>query len=85
MQDNIKKKNSMKTNIILLILAALLIIVPLVINPSAEYGGADGMAGELIEVISPNYKPWFESFYEPPSGEIESLLFALQADRKSVV
>lgn len=43
------------------------------------FGGADGAAGDLIMEISPNYEPWFEPFWEPPSGEIESLLFALQA------
>lgn len=68
-----------KTNIILLILAVLLIIIPLVMNPGAEYGGADGEAETLITEIAPDYEPWFESFYEPPSGEIESLLFSVQA------
>jgi cobalt/nickel transport protein len=28
---------------------------------------------------NPGYKPWFKSFFEPASGEIESLLFASQA------
>ena len=27
----------------------------------------------------PDYEPWFSPLYEPPSGEIESALFALQA------
>ena len=26
-----------------------------------------------------SYEPWFEPFWEPPSGEIESLFFCLQA------
>lgn len=68
-----------KTNMILVILAVVLIITPLVINPNAEYGGADGEAETLITEIAPDYEPWFESFYEPPSGEIESLLFSVQA------
>ena len=68
-----------KTNIVLVTLAILLIIIPLVINPNAEYGGADGEAETLITEIAPDYEPWFESFYEPPSGEIESLLFSVQA------
>lgn len=74
------KLNKMgKTNIVLVILAVLLIIIPLLINPNAEYGGADGEAETLITQIAPDYEPWFESFYEPPSGEIESLLFSVQA------
>ena len=34
-------------------------------------------AGPAIEETG--YQPWFNSIWEPPSGEIESLLFALQA------
>ena len=68
-----------KTNILLLVLVAALIVVPLVFNPSAEYGGTDDSAGDVIAEVNPKYKPWFESFYEPPSGEIESLLFSVQA------
>ncbi|XPO23271.1 energy-coupling factor ABC transporter substrate-binding protein [Phosphitispora sp. TUW77] len=48
-------------------------------NQGAEFGGADGQAEELITQINPDYQPWFSSIWEPPSGEIESLLFALQA------
>jgi cobalt/nickel transport protein len=29
--------------------------------------------------VKSDYKPWFSSIWEPPSGEIESLLFALKA------
>ncbi|MGL5692761.1 MAG: energy-coupling factor ABC transporter substrate-binding protein [Peptostreptococcaceae bacterium] len=74
-----KKKSNTKTNLLLLLLAIALITLPLVLNPSGEYGGADGQAEELITEISPDYEPWFTSFYEPPSGEIESLLFSTQA------
>lgn len=46
----------------------------------AEYGGADGQAeGVINELTGGNYKPIAEPFWEPPSGEIESLLFGLQA------
>lgn len=68
-----------KKNTILILLVIVLAIIPLVINKDAEYGGADGQAEELITEISPDYEPWFSSLWEPPSGEIESLLFALQA------
>ena len=63
----------------LLALTIILIITPLLLNSKAEYGGADGEAENLISEISPDYKPWFSSLYEPPSGEIESLLFSTQA------
>lgn len=68
-----------KKNILLLIVVIILAIVPILFNKGAEFGGADGEAEEAIVEISPGYQPWFESIWEPPSGEIESLLFALQA------
>ena len=73
------KQRLMSNNIILVIIAILLIVSPLVINKNAEYSGADGQAEEVITEIDPNYKPWFSSIYEPQSGEVESLLFAVQA------
>ncbi|GAB4265976.1 energy-coupling factor ABC transporter substrate-binding protein [Thermincola ferriacetica] len=69
----------MKRNVLLLLLVVALVIIPFVINKDAEFGGADGKAEEVITEIQPDYKPWFSSVWEPPSGEIESLLFALQA------
>lgn len=45
-----------------------------------EWGGADGEAeGVIGEITEGEYEPWFASIYEPPSGEIESLFFSLQA------
>lgn len=52
--------------------------------PKAEWGGADGQGMELIEQ-SLNYEPWANPIWEPPSGEIESLLFALQAAIGSLI
>ena len=68
-----------KKNLIMLIIIAIIAIFPLMTLKDAEFGGADGQAEELITEISPNYEPWANSLYEPASGEIESLLFALQA------
>lgn len=75
-KDN-KKAN--KNNFIMLLIAVALIVTPLILKPGAEYGGADGQAEGAITEIAPEYEPWFSSLYEPPSGEIESLLFATQA------
>lgn len=46
---------------------------------AAAFSGADARAQQAIGVIAPDYKPWFAPPFEPPSGEIASLLFALQA------
>lgn len=67
-----------KTNWLLLGGAALLIVWPLLFV-KGDFEGADAQAGELVEALSPDYTPWVEPVFEPPSSEIESLLFALQA------
>ena len=66
-------------NLILVVLVVILAAVPLWLCRGAEFGGADGMAEELITETNPDYEPWFQPILEPASGEIESLLFALQA------
>lgn len=66
-------------NLILVLIVIVLAAFPLWMCKDAEFGGADGMAGELIEQSVEGFEPWFEPILEPASGEIESLLFATQA------
>jgi cobalt/nickel transport protein len=76
-------------NILLIIGVIVLALLPLWIverpaaGPDGEevaiFGGADDQAKNLIGEINPEYQPWFESLIEPASGEIASMLFALQA------
>ena len=66
-------------NLILVLLVVLIAAVPLWLCRDAEFGGADGLAEDLIVETHPDYEPWFSPIFEPASGEIESLLFALQA------
>lgn len=76
-------------NLLLLLVVAALVALPIwmVKKPAPGtdgkkvqiFAGADDKAKELVGVISPDYKPWFKPLMEPPSGEIGSLLFALQA------
>jgi len=65
-----------KKPIILLCLAALIVIAPLVIFYGGYFGCVDCVAAKAIEKTG--YEPWFGPIWEPPSGEIKSLLFALQ-------
>lgn len=67
------------TKIILVLLILVLCIVPLITLKNAEFGGSDDQAEGVITEVDPNYEPWFSPIIEPKSGEIESLLFALQA------
>ncbi len=71
----------MKTSTYLLLFLAVVLLaaMPLLLTPDAPFEGADGMAEEIILEINPEFEPWREPFWEPPSGEIESMLFALQA------
>ncbi len=69
----------MKKSWILILLVIVLAIVPMIMANGAEFGGADGQAEAAITEIQPDYTPWVSPIWEPPSGEIESLLFALQA------
>lgn len=82
MSMNIEKKektSSLKINIILILIVVALAIVPFFIAKDGEFGGSDDAAETAITEIDKNYEPWFAPIFEPKSGEIESLLFALQA------
>ncbi|WP_126993268.1 energy-coupling factor ABC transporter substrate-binding protein [Thermosipho globiformans] len=68
-----------KKHIYMLVVSLVIVVVSLIINSGAEFAGADGMAEEAISQINQDYSPWFSPIWEPPSGEIESLLFSLQA------
>ncbi len=63
--------------IVLIAIVVALFAAPLLLMPSAEYGGSDGAAEQAIS--DTGYQPWFSPIWEPPSGEIETLLFSLQA------
>ena len=51
-----------------------------------EWSGSDDQAEDVIsQLTGGTYQPWFHSIYTPPSGEIESLLFSLQAAIGSII
>ena len=66
-------------NGILLVIVVVLAFGPLYIARDAEFAGADARASDAISTINPNYTPWFEPLWTPPSGEVEAFIFALQA------
>ncbi|MCE5214145.1 MAG: energy-coupling factor ABC transporter substrate-binding protein [Methanobacterium sp.] len=71
-----------KRPIILLSLVVIIVVLPLVIynglgEDQGYFGGSDDAGSTAVEETG--YQPWFQSLWEPPSGEIESLLFASQA------
>ena len=77
-------------NIGILVIVAILIVAPLIMfNGHGEddgyFGGSDDQGGEYIEENNPDYEVWAQPLWEPPSGEIESLLFCLQAAIGSII
>ena len=72
-------KKTILINAGLLLLAAIIVVVPLAMVKDSEFEGADGKASEAIEEMDENFEPWCSSLWEPPGGETESMLFALQA------
>ena len=73
------KNKRVLTNVILLLLVVFITIIPFFVAKNGEFGGSDDQAEEAITQIDKNYEPWFSPLFEPASGEIECLLFALQA------
>lgn len=73
--------------ILLLVVCAVIAIVPLIsLGKTAEFGGSDDAGSEAItELTGKEYEPWFTPLIEGAfadgelPGEIESLLFCLQA------
>lgn len=77
-EETFNKKFLIK-NLLLVLIVIIISAVPILTLKDVEFSGADGQAEEAITEINANYKPWFNNFWEPSSGEIESLLFSLQA------
>lgn len=65
-----------KKHVILFLCAALIIIIPFLLN-NGDAKGTDDTA--ISEIEKAGYTPWFESILKPPSEEMEPLLFGVQA------
>lgn len=64
----------------LLAAAVILVSLPLVVPIfQGSFDGADGQAMAVITQSRPDYQPWFQPLWTPPSGEVASMLFAVQA------
>ena len=72
--------------IIGILLIIFLSALPLWIVKDSEFGGADGLGSEVVTEIAPSYNSeWITNIWEPPGGETESMLFALQATAGGVL
>lgn len=78
-EPNKTLKRDFRNNLILILLVIGLAVIPFFIVENADFEGADCEAQVAINEINNDYQPWFAPIFEPASGEIEGLLFALQA------
>jgi cobalt/nickel transport protein len=71
---------SKRSSWLLVGIAAAVIAAPLLLpGIEGEFKGTDDQAASTITEARPGFEPWFKPVWTPPSGEIQSLLFALQA------
>lgn len=68
-----------KQNAILLFFVIILAVMPFMLPTDGIFSGADDQLAGIVKDVNPDYEPWFKSIWEPPSGEVESFLFAVQA------
>jgi cobalt/nickel transport protein len=69
----------MKQQLLLAVIALYLLVSGCVAKEDG-WSGTDELAEKKVEEITGGeYKPWFKPIWEPPSGEIETFLFSLQA------
>ena len=72
-----------RSNLLLLATVLVLSVIPLLLpvpkGLNEPFTGTDDQAKTAIAASHPGYIPWFKPLWEPPSSEITSLLFALQA------
>lgn len=77
----------MRRNLVLSVMVLLLLVVPFWLTSlhdadherGESFAGTDEQATRMISRLAPEYRPWAASLFQPPSGEVECLLFALQA------
>ena len=77
-----KYKAEIIAGLVILVFVAIFIVTSMavqqgLIGGEESWAGADTQAEEFIS--QSGYEPWFSPLWEPPSGEIESLFFSLQA------
>jgi cobalt/nickel transport protein len=78
----------MKLEVIVLAVVVLFVAAFAYISSTGnhEWGGSDDQSvGVIADLTGGTYQPWFHSVWEPPSREIEGLLFALQAAIGSLI
>jgi cobalt/nickel transport protein len=66
-------------NLLLLIVAVALAVLPLLLLRDVEWRGADDRGTEAILELNAEYEPWVDHLFDPGALGIERYLFGLQA------
>lgn len=83
--EHTRQTNSWGTILGILVIIVLM-ATPLVIINDSEFGGSDGAGSDVVAELAPDYDAeWTTNWWEPPGGETESALFALQATAGGVL
>jgi cobalt/nickel transport protein len=67
--------------VLMVVAIVALVAVPFLLPGQADrkFAGTDDQAKDAIKEHSPGYEPWAKPVWEPPSSDVETCLFALQA------
>ncbi|MCT8976639.1 energy-coupling factor ABC transporter substrate-binding protein [Clostridium sp. CX1] len=71
------KRKSISIGIVFVALLVMLFIAGSIGSKALE--GTDDQAQAAVAHLDENYKPWFNSVWEPSSDKVEEAIFALQA------
>ena len=71
------------TTVLIILTIVALVAVPLLLpvkgDPDKAFSGSDDQAEEAIKEHNPDYVRWVTPVWKPPSSEVESGIFAIQA------
>ena len=66
-------------NTLLIAICLVILIVPFMLHRDSEFEGSDAQAEGVIMELDETYEPWVSPIFPDIPGEIETLLFTIQA------
>lgn len=71
--------NNKFKNTLLILICLVILVVPFILHRDSEFEGSDAQGEEMITEIQEDYEPWVSPIFPEIPGEIETLLFTIQA------
>lgn len=66
-------------NTLLITICLVILIIPFMLHRDSEFEGSDAQGEEMIMALDERYEPWISPIFPDIPGEIETLLFTIQA------